>query len=241
MKVEDALARFMARSTASYPRLLAPFDPEWRSPCEVGEPFDSEEGRLIAWQPLPRHPDAIAQDFRPLEQALDIEVHPDIKAYYGAYWSAGLEAEAGEGHVSLLFLWNQEDVARLNENLIGHAFSLGLRASGSSRKGRGLGASGSSRKGRGLGASASSRKGRGLRASEGSRGGRGLRTRERTRRPMSIFFACTEPDSELFLSVDNDSGTVLLERPGRGNVRQVAPSLAEFLEELVPAPPVPRP
>ena len=217
MKVEDALARFMARTTACYPRLLAPFDPEWRSPCEVGEPFDSEEGRLIAWQPLPRHPDAIGHDFRPLEQALDMEVHPDIKAYYGAYWSAGLEAEAREGHVSLLFLWNQEDIARLNENLIGHAFSLGLRASASSRKGRGLG------------------------ASDGSRGGRGLRTGKRTRRSMSIFFACTEPDSELFLSVDNDTGTVLLEQPGGRNVRQVSPSLAEFLEELAPAPPVPHP
>ena len=190
MSVKAALSGFVERTMASYPRLLAPFDSQWRSPCEIGEPFTGEDGPLIAWQPLPRHPDSIAGDFAPLERALDREVHPDIKTYYGAYWSAGLEAEAREGHVSLLFLWNQEDIARLNENLIGHAFSLGLRAG------------------------------------------------RKPRRPMSIFFACTDPESELFLSIDNDSGTVLLERPGGRNVRQVADSLAGFLEELVPAPPV---
>ena len=43
--------------------------------------------------------------------------------------------------------------------------------------------------------------------------------------------------SELFLSVDNTSGAVLLEKPGYAPQRQVTGSLAEFLEELVPAPP----
>lgn len=189
MSVRDALTAFVTHTLQTYPDLRAPFDPEWRSPCEIGEPFDADGGRLVAWRPVARHPATIDNDFAPLERALDITVHPDIKAYYGTYWSAGLEAEAIDGHVSLLFLWNQEDVARLNENLLGHAFAGGARADG------------------------------------------------RSKRPLSLFFACTEPDSDLFLSVDNDSGVVLLERPGRKPLREVAGSLGAFLDTLVPRPP----
>lgn len=185
MTVREALAEFMDHTLKAYPDLQAPFDPDWRSPCEIGEPFDSEQGPLIAWRPTPRHPDSAAEDFAPLERALELSVHPDIKAYYGAYWAAGLEAEAVDGHVSLLFLWNPEDVERLNENLIGHALNRKV--------------------------------------------GRG--------RSLSVFFACTEPDSELFLSVDNDSGAVLLEKPGFKPIREVAPDLASFLATLVPRPP----
>lgn len=189
MSVRDALSGFLTRTLAVYPDLHAPFDPDWRSPCEIGEPFDTEAGRLIAWRPVARHPATIEADFAPLERALDTSVHPDIKAYYGACWSAGLEAQAPDGHVSLLFVWNPEDLARLNENLLGHAFAGGARAN------------------------------------------------RRTRRPLSLFFACTEPDSELFLSVDNRTGVVLLERPGRGPIREVADDLASFIATLAPRPP----
>jgi SecY interacting protein Syd len=52
-----------------------------------------------------------------------------------------------------------------------------------------------------------------------------------------VFFACTEPESDLFLAVDNTSGAVMLERPGYKPIRQVAPSLAAFIATLEPAPP----
>jgi len=191
MTVLTALTEFMDHTLKTYPVLQAPFDHQWRSPCEIGEPFDAPEssaetgGRLIRWQPCRRHPDTTSADFEPLERALDISIHPDIKAYYGAYWSAGLEAEAIDGQVSLLFLWNTEDVARLNENLIGHALA-----------------------------------------------------KRQAKSPMTVFFACTEPDSELFLSVDNLSGAVMLEKPSFKPLRQVADDLASFLETLVPRPPV---
>jgi SecY interacting protein Syd len=190
VSVADALAAFVTHTLQTYPDLRIAFDPQWRSPCETGEPFDTAEGQVIAWRPVPRHPASTDDDFAPIEQALNVVVHPDIKAYYGAFWSAGLEAEAIDGHVSLLFCWNQDDVARLNENLLGHAFARGARAS------------------------------------------------RRSAQPLSLFFACTEPDSDLFLSVDNDTGVVLLERPGRGPVREVAANLAGFLDTLVPSAPV---
>lgn len=59
--------------------------------------------------------------------------------------------------------------------------------------------------------------------------------KRRARAPFTVFFACTEPDSELFLSVDNETGEVLLEEPGRKPLRVVAASLAEFLDTLTPA------
>ena len=79
-------------------------------------------------------------------------IHPDIKTHYGRYWSANLEAEAPDGHVSLLYLWNQQDVDRLVENLIGHAVAC-----------------------------------------------------RQNRTPFSVFFACTEPESDLFLTLNNST------------------------------------
>ena len=189
MRVRDALDAFISHTLLAYPDLRAPFDPDWRSPCELGEPIEYDDGAQIAWRPVARHPATIEHDFDPLERALETVVHPDLKAYFGAYWAAGLEADAVDGHVSLLFPWNEADLARLNENLLGHAFSRGERA------------------------------------------------HRRGRNRLSLFFACTEPDSDLFLSIDNNSGVVLLEKPGKGPLREVAADLATFIDSLVPRPP----
>lgn len=188
MNVREALGEFVGHYQKTYPTLEEAFDPDWRSPCEIGEPFRSADDaagvQRIGWSPLPRHPDTMHQDFEPLERALEITIHQDIKDYFGAYWSGGLEAEAPDGHVSLILLWNDDDRERLIENLLGHAIA-----------------------------------------------------KQRSKSPFSVFFACTDSDSDLFLSIDNDTGAVMLEKPGYKPVRQVAANLASFLLELVPAPP----
>ena len=176
-----ALERFVARYLVAFPTLYDRFDRAWRSPCELGDPIDHEGERVVPWRPLRR---SRADDFGGLERALEIEVHPDIKAYYGAFWSGGLEATAQEGHVSLILLWNAQDADRLIENLIGHALA-----------------------------------------------------KRRAKSPFTVFFACTEPDSDLFLSIDNASGAVVLEQPGAKPMREVARTLAEFLDRLTPAAP----
>ena len=61
--------------------------------------------------------------------------------------------------------------------------------------------------------------------------------KRRARAPFTVFFACTEPESDLFLSVDNETGEVVLEAPGAKPMRTVAPSLTVFLRGLVPAAP----
>jgi len=180
--VSTELDAFVERYLARYPRISDPFDAQWRSPCEIGEPIvAADDLQLISWRPVKR---AFADDFAGLERALEAPIHPDIKAYYGAFWSGGLEATAADGHVSLILLWNPSDAERLVENLIGHALA-----------------------------------------------------KRRARSPFTVFFACTEPASELFLSVDNTSGAVVLEAPGAKPLRTVAPSLAAFLGGLEPAAP----
>jgi len=180
--VQEALNRFVSRYLARYPELYEVFDPDWRSPCELDPPTPGPDGvEIVRWKPVARR---YADDFAGLENALETTIHPDIKAYYGAWWSGGLEAAAPEGHVSLLLLWNQDDGRRLVENLIGHAMA-----------------------------------------------------KQRARAPFSVFFACTEQDSELFLSVQNDSGRVVLERPGYKPLREVARSLSVFLDRLEPRSP----
>ncbi|MEQ8486636.1 MAG: SecY-interacting protein Syd [Pseudomonadales bacterium] len=178
--VGAALDRFVQRHGQRFPSLHAPFDPEWRSPCEL-DTVTQPPPRQVRWRPL-RRPVPI-DPFAGLARALEMPIHPDAKAFWGRYWSGNLEAEAADGHVSLLQLWNEDDADRLVENLIGHALA-----------------------------------------------------KRRARSPFTVFFACTEPDSELFLSIDNDSGQIMLEAPGSKPLRTVAPTLAGFLDALEPAP-----
>ncbi len=63
-----------------------------------------------------------------------------------------------------------------------------------------------------------------------------LLNKQKMRHPPSIFFACTEPDGNHHLSIDNDSGEVWLELPGRPAIRKIAGSLSEFLTTLTPLP-----
>ncbi len=50
----------------------------------------------------------------------------------------------------------------------------------------------------------------------------------------TTFFATTEPDAEHFLSVDNQTGAVVLEKPRGPPLQTVAPDLAGFLMRLHP-------
>lgn len=175
------LDRFVQRTIDDFPTMWSFYDPHWRSPCEVGEPVEHNEALVVPWRPIARHG---ADDFQGLERAFESEIHPSVKEYFGGYWSGCLEAEAEQGHVSLIQLWNIDDRDRLLENLIGHAIA-----------------------------------------------------QRRSKSPLSIFFACTEPGSELFLAINNTNGAIQLERPGYKPLRTVSSGLDEFLSGLNPAPP----
>ena len=92
-----------------------PFDNEWRSLCE-----HYQEKNFSYWSPVKQE---VPVSFAGLENALEIEIHPDIKEYYGTFWSGSLEANCSEGPLSLIQLWNEQDYDRLIENLIGHSLN----------------------------------------------------------------------------------------------------------------------
>jgi len=177
--VNRALKALVNRALAVAPEghFWLPFDPDWRSPCELDHRRE-EQGPQVGWCPTPQ---TTPMSFDGLANALEQAIHPDICAYFSQYWSGSLQTQAHEGHVSLIQLWNPEDFDRLIENLIGHSL-----------------------------------------------------VKKRRRVSFTVFFATTEEDSELFLSIDNLTGQVLLEHPGKPPLRTVANSVAEFLDTLTP-------
>lgn len=148
-------------------------DPDWPSPCE---PSDSAPGSEFHWQPVRRQEPL---DFSGLEAAIGDDLHADIKAYYGSYYSDTIETTSHEGRVSLIQLWSDKDYERLVSNLVGHYLA-----------------------------------------------------KKRLRQTFTVFFATTEEDSEMFLSVDNTTGIIYLEEPGRAPLREVETDLASFLNRL---------
>ncbi len=58
--------------------------------------------------------------------------------------------------------------------------------------------------------------------------------KQKLKQPFTVFFANAEPDSEFFLSIDNESGCVLLEEPGKPPVKEVERDLSTFLDRLTP-------
>ncbi|MGB1239701.1 MAG: SecY-interacting protein [Pseudomonadales bacterium] len=59
-------------------------------------------------------------------------------------------------------------------------------------------------------------------------------SKQKQRQPLSLFFALTLPD-EGMLCIDNDSGEVWYELPGKKPIRKIADSLSDFLKTLSPA------
>ncbi|HIG39966.1 MAG: SecY-interacting protein Syd [bacterium] len=147
------------------------FDPDWRSECEISTVGDSTH-----WKPSLQ---SSSLNFSGLANAAEADIHPDIQAYYGSYWSGGLKLKSREGPVDLIQLWNSADFDRLIENLVGHLFM-----------------------------------------------------KQRAKQSFTVFFATTEPDSELFLSIDNESGKILLEEPGQTPIRELDTDITSFLNRL---------
>lgn len=174
----DALDDFIDHYRKSRQPLIEPYDPQWRSPCETAAPEARDSGWMVPWQPVRRDdPHVLAR----IEAALETTLHPDLKTWWGRWFSAHLEAEAPDGPLTLLQLWNAADGDRMVENQIGHIVA-----------------------------------------------------QRHARAPLALFFACTEDGSDLQLTVDNTTGQVMLEPPGRKPLRVVAPDLATFIDELVP-------
>ncbi len=169
---EDFLALYTTDENQSP---VTEYDSDWPSCCYQRK---VDNGTAVPWKPVRQQQQHSL--FEGLESALETEIHPDIKAYYGRYWSDPIPAEFNHDKLSLLFVWNDDDYERLRANIIGHALS-----------------------------------------------------KQKIKQPLTFFFACTEPE-ELVLSLENSTGKILLEKPGRPPLQEIAPSMADFLSQLTP-------
>lgn len=57
--------------------------------------------------------------------------------------------------------------------------------------------------------------------------------KKRRKQPLTLFFGCTAPE-DMTLCIDNETGEVVLEKPGKKAHRTVAPSIADFILQLSP-------
>lgn len=146
-------------------------DSDWQSPCEVGEVSDVGD---IQWQYVKRDQE---YSFENIEQALEMTLHHDVISYYGSGFGASMFVTVKEQQIELLQVWNEDDLTRLCENLIGH-----------------------------------------------------LLMQRKLKLSPSIFIGCLV-NSEKMLSIDNNSGEVIIEIAGNKEREVVACSLIEFFEK----------
>lgn len=107
------IERSIAYSQAQQQPLLTWADPKSPSLCQQGDIIEQH----VAWLPVLQQP---AATFDNVEHALGITLHQDIKTFYSHYYGAGLKAKHAKGGLEILMVWNSDDLARLQENIIGH-------------------------------------------------------------------------------------------------------------------------
>lgn len=155
-----------------YPRIQ--YDASWLSPCLTGS---KNENNQMTWKPVSR---SFTNPFSDLENALDVEFHPSVKSFYGHFWSDGLWGKAFDEEISLIQVWNEEDLEMLRQNLLGHAFA-----------------------------------------------------KKKNRQALTLFIGCTIDDD--IVSIRNDDGVVVIEKPGKKQHREIASSVAVFLNSFEPS------
>lgn len=151
------------------------FDPPWPSPCtdiDGNEPGET----VLFWRPIERKASGL---FTSIESALEMKFHPDLDAFYGAFWSNGLSVEFNDLPFNLIQIWNEEDQENLKQNLLGHAFA-----------------------------------------------------KRKNRLPMTLFIGATSGND--VICVDQESGQVVLEKPGYKAHEVLAENLEAFLIGLKP-------
>jgi len=95
-----------------------PFDETWQSICLQQDSLTDIDGEpQMRWQPLLNNNKG---EFENIEQALEMTLHQDIKAYYTHLVSADLDLFHPKGPLTLLQIFNDDDFDTLGQNLIGH-------------------------------------------------------------------------------------------------------------------------
>jgi len=82
------------------------------SPCII-----TSSGDTVLWQPQPF---TVEQSVKAIERAMDIVVQPAIHAFYTTQFAGDMYARFNNEMLTLLQTWSEDDLLRVQENLIGH-------------------------------------------------------------------------------------------------------------------------
>ncbi|CUS49286.1 MAG: SecY interacting protein Syd [Idiomarinaceae bacterium HL-53] len=100
--------------------MLTEYIEAWNAPCYVSdaETIKTEQGNLlIPWQAAEQSEPA---DFKNVEQALETKIPQSVKTFFNTFWAGDLDCLWEQTPVILLQVQSEEDMRRLQENLIGH-------------------------------------------------------------------------------------------------------------------------
>ncbi|MCT9845716.1 SecY-interacting protein [Leclercia adecarboxylata ATCC 23216 = NBRC 102595] len=82
------------------------------SPCII-----TSSGDVVTWQPQPF---TAEQNVNAVERAMDIVVQPAVHAFYTTQFAGDMCARFDNEMLTLLQTWSEDDLQRVQENLIGH-------------------------------------------------------------------------------------------------------------------------
>lgn len=103
------------RSVGGIP--LVAFDADFSSPAEI---LPAHQGQ-VGWQAWLKPQ---ASSFANVGQALALDVHPSLSAFYGHYYAGNVEGCFKGLFLTLLQPWNEQDFERLQENQIAHQLMM---------------------------------------------------------------------------------------------------------------------
>lgn len=116
MSCAVALSQWLAQYQQRYQQTLHEC-PRYYSHGEPSLCRQQDESEPVQWCHVAR---SESGSFDNVRQALGIELHSDIEAFYGSHWAGSLHFDAAWGVGELLQVWNEDDFIRLQQNLIGH-------------------------------------------------------------------------------------------------------------------------